>query len=169
MALEIEQEDRVHDVLAHPAIPLLDLPLPLPHAPVFEGADDGGAQPREAVLQEIVGGAPLHAFNRRLLGDGAGDDDERDIQRALLQELQGAGGVEHGQMVVGQDDVDVRSQIGEKLALALHPLPVGVESRSPELVEHELGISLEIFQDQHLERGGHRSFRFSGPEPREAG
>ena len=88
-------------------------------SPLFDGARDRRSQPSEPVLQEVVGRPSLHTVDRCFFVDRTGHHDERDVQVAFLEQLQRVGRVERRQMVVSQYDVDVGSQIGEKVALAL--------------------------------------------------
>ena len=53
-------------------------------------------EPPHAVLRDVVGRAPLHDLHRALLADGPRDDDEGDVEPALLHDLEGAHRVEPG-------------------------------------------------------------------------
>ena len=56
----------------------------------------GMTEPRQAVLEEIVGGPALHALDGDVLADSARDDDEGDLQLQFVDDAQGTGGVEAG-------------------------------------------------------------------------
>ena len=66
------------------------------------------SQPGQAIFEQVIGGALLHALHRRLLADGARDDDERNTETGGLQQAQGLQRVELRQRVVGEDHVEVR-------------------------------------------------------------
>ena len=44
----------------------------------FERALDGRSQPQNAILQQIVGGAFLHALNHLVFAEGSGEHDKGD-------------------------------------------------------------------------------------------
>ena len=66
--------------------------LGLPQFRVFrgflEGAAHGGWQPVRVLFQDIIGRARLEAFNRRLLPDLAGNQDERRVRALFLRHRQ---------------------------------------------------------------------------------
>ena len=52
---------------------------------------DRGAEPAQVVLEHVVVRAGAHRLNRRVLADGAGDDDERDVGVVIAEQAQGVG------------------------------------------------------------------------------
>ena len=115
---------------------------------LFEGMRHRLAQTCHPVFQQIIGGALLHALDGNLFADAAGDDNERDIETALLQQLQGAQRAKLWQAVIGQNQVEGRIKRRNVVGFRLDAPPVGGEAGSPQLMQYELGISGAIFQNQ---------------------
>ena len=74
---------------------------------------DCGADPGQIVLEEVVGGAGLHASDGRLLVDGAGHDQEGHRGRPFAGDRERCHAVEARQRVVGEDQV--RPELVERL------------------------------------------------------
>jgi hypothetical protein len=60
---------------------------------------------RQAVLQHVVAGAALERFDRPLLAERAGDEDERRVRRPLAREVERLEAVEARQVVVRENEV----------------------------------------------------------------
>jgi hypothetical protein len=145
--------------------PLLRLAEPLEHVllfraelPLREGLADGRSEPAEAVLEQVIAGAVLHGLDGGVFADGAGDDDEGDVQAALVEQLQGGEGVELGHAVVGEDDVRGRIEPGQKLRARGATVAPDRQARPPQLMKHEVGVGFAVFEDQHLDGNAHTHF-----------
>ncbi len=60
---------------------LLHGALPGPPTGFSKLSVDGGTQPAQAALEDVIVGAASHRFHRRPFSDGAGNDDEGDVER----------------------------------------------------------------------------------------
>ncbi len=105
-----------------------------------EGADHGGPQAGEAVLQDIVRGSQLQHLDHDFLAHTAGDEDEGHIGRVLLRDLQGGGTVEIREDVVGEDDPRGPRELG------LEELPVLDRDQR----EHEPGVEEGVPDQLHV-------------------
>ena len=63
---------------------------------------DRGAEPAQVVLEDVVVRAGAHGLDRRVLADGARDDDERDVGVVVAEQAQGVGGAEALHRVVAR-------------------------------------------------------------------
>ena len=118
-----------------------------------EGPLDGGTDPRQVALEQVVGRARFHAADRRLLVDRAGHDEEGHGRRTLAREGEGAHAVEPGQCEVGEDDVGPEGfQLVEERLPGIHPSRLEGDPGSLELVLDELGVHGHVLQDQDAER-----------------
>ena len=91
-------------------------PLPL------QGRLDGGPDSGQVALEEVVGGARLHAADRSLLVDRPGDDQEGDGGNPLPGQGERGHAVEPGKGVVGEDQVGLElRQLAEEGFPAVHP------------------------------------------------
>lgn len=61
---------------------------------------------REALFEHVIGGAGLERLDRRLLAQGAGDEDEGDLGAALPGTGEGREAIVGRQGVVGEDKVE---------------------------------------------------------------
>lgn len=62
-------------------------PAFFPEALLFQGAGNRAAQPRQPVLEQVIGGPLPHRLHRHILAHRARNQEERDVQAALLQQL----------------------------------------------------------------------------------
>jgi hypothetical protein len=123
---------------------------------LFEGVGYCGTKTSQAVLEQVIGRALPHCADGRIFADGAGDDDERDVPAALVQQVQRAYGVELGQRMIGEDEVQLWREAREVFRLGVHTLPRWIEAGTPEVMQHQLGVGLAVLKDQHSQRyGGH--------------
>ena len=58
------------------------------------------------MLQHIIRGSALQRFNGQFLPHNSGQEDERNIAKALSDNTQGRQTVENGQQIVGQDQIN---------------------------------------------------------------
>ena len=75
----------------------------------FELALDGGDQAGEVLFGDVVLGARAHGVDGGLLGDGAGEHDEGNVEAGGFEQRKGFGAAEVGEVVVGEDDVGQRA------------------------------------------------------------
>ena len=113
-------------------------------------------QPRQPVLEQVIGGTLPEAFDRRLIAEGTRDHDEGDVQPALLQAVQGLQGVELGEMIIGEDDAEGRFEVGEVVGLGFHSTPVGLEAGAAEFVHDQQCVGEPVFEDEDAKRLSHR-------------
>ena len=132
----------------------LGQPRLVPHALFLQGVRHRLAEPTQPVFDDVVGRAAPHDLHRPLLADGARNDDEGDVQSALLHDLEGAQRVElrHGE--VGKDDLGGRAQAVPEVLLGLHPLAGRVVAGPPQRVQHQLGVGGVVLEKQQAERCG---------------
>src|ERR1022692_4671043 len=109
---------------------------------------DRGPQAAQAILEEVVGAALPHHGDGRVFADGPGHDDERDVQPALLQQLQRPSGFQFRHAVIGEDHVGRRVEVRQKVRFGLHPLPLRIVAAAAQLVRHQLGVLGPGFQYQ---------------------
>src|SRR5262249_7482477 len=57
--------------------------------------------------------------------------------------------------VVGADDVRRRVEVGEEPGLVIDALPLRLEARLMQLMQHQLGVGLAVLEDQHPQGTGH--------------
>ena len=69
--------------------------------------------------------------------------------------MKGAQTAEAGQLVVGNDQVEIGSHRGEVGLLGLHPLPNEIESGIGQLMGDQFGIGLTVLDNQELNAFGH--------------
>src|SRR4029077_9660736 len=81
------------------------------------------------------------------------NDDERNIKRTLLQNLQRPRGAKTPHRIIGQDYVERGCKPANKIFLGLDPRPLRVETRSLQLVDDQLRVGRPIFYDQGVQRG----------------
>ena len=158
-AVGVHRDDRVEggieDACQPPQI------FALRHACGFSfcgGADfafDGRPQPGKVLLEYVVACATAHHGDGGILTDRPGDDDKWDVEASLFQYVKRAWGTELGQVVVGDDQVKTRIQLGRKAGLGVHPFPDRGQTRVTQVLRDELGIVGLILDDQDAERFGH--------------
>ncbi len=114
---------------------------------------DRGADPGEVALEQIVGGAGLHAADRGLLIDRPGDDEERHCRDSFPRQGERRHAVESGEGVVGEDQIrrEVVDLAEERLA-RIHPPGGEWNAGALELVLDELRVHGHILEDENAER-----------------
>src|ERR1700683_4401300 len=88
--------------LAHSLFGTLVLPPP---RYVFELSSDGRQQARGIAFHHVVVSAKPHGFNGGFLTDGAGDENERNIQPSLTDDLERRGPAEAWHGVIRNNNV----------------------------------------------------------------
>ncbi len=125
-------------------------PLPLDLAARFtDGARHCRRQAHRLVLDDVVVGALVQGFHRRLLTHRAGDEDERHPRVQLAQDLQRLVARKPGHAQVRQHDV--RRPVGQHPAqrhLAVHPLEAGLQAGLQQLVTQQFGVFRRILHQQ---------------------
>ena len=118
-------------------------------------------EPGQPVLEQVVGGAPLEALHRRLVPQGAGDDDDGDVQVPLLHQPQGLQGVELGEVVIGQDQVGGGVEEDEESGSVCTRSSNGSKPARRSSWRIKPGVVRAVFEQEHTERsrGDH------GPTP----
>ena len=110
---------------------------------------NGRTDPGEIALQEVIGGARLHATDRGLLVHRPGDDQEGDTGGALPGQRERGHAVEAGEGVVREDQVGAeRLQRVQELVTTLHPSRGEGNAGALQLVLDELGVHGHVFEDE---------------------
>ena len=97
--------------------------------------------------------ARLHHFDSQFFPDGAGDDDERQIELLFLQQADGKGDIEIGHHVVAEDKVPLFPVPGflHRGGVA-NPFVMDVVTAGFKVADHKPGILLRVFHEQHPKR-----------------
>src|SRR5271157_2536402 len=66
-----------------------------------------GREPRQPCLHDVIGGPDLQRFDRHVLAERAGDEDERQVRAGAPRELQRGNAVERRKLVIREDQVDL--------------------------------------------------------------
>ncbi len=131
--------------------------------PLLDRILDGGAQPCQPVLEDIVHGPQTHGRNRQVFTDGTRDDDKGDVQAHLLHDFQRPDGIELWLVIVGEDQVEFGVEVGLEAGLVVDAAPVELVAGPAELVKGKLGVLRPVFQDQYAQRSsGHGSSNSTG-------
>lgn len=126
--------------------PLLGLPLLLDQPFAFQRLRHRMPEPGETIFQQVVRRPGLHAFHGHILADASGDDDERQIEPALVEQVQGFAGRELRHGIVGEDEVRRLIQFAEIGGLGVHSPALGIESRLPQRLDHQFRIGGKVFE-----------------------
>ncbi|MCY1548084.1 hypothetical protein D9M68_841720 [compost metagenome] len=106
-----------------------------------------------AVLEQIVAHTAVHRIHRRRLADGAGEDDERNLDPHLAHHVPGIHAGEAGQVVVGQHHVEAPAQqFAAEIVQRVdqHHLAGQLAALQGEL--HQRVVHARIFQMQDVNR-----------------
>jgi hypothetical protein len=107
--------------------------------------------------------AGLHGGDRGVLADAAGDDDEGEVEAGFMEEAEGGGGAELGEVVVREDEVPgFGLERLDHLGLGFDPFMDGGIATFAQQVEEKLRIPFRIFDQEHSQRYFH-----SGSDPRQ--
>ena len=129
---------------------------PDPFFPILrftEGSSHGGAQPRQALLQDIVRRALLDGLNRHFFAEDRGDENEGHVGTCVPGQIHRGDAVERRERVVGQNEVEAAlPQRGQKVLSVIHVDRLELE---PVLGEHlldQLSVGLAVFEMQDPDR-----------------
>src|SRR5438270_6206065 len=112
---------------------------------------DGGGKARKALFEDVVRGPLLDDGGRRLVTNGAGNHNERNIQALLLQQLQSSGSAELRQGVVGQDHFRRLLQESKIGRFRIGALPQRIEAAAAQLVNHQFSIVRAVLDNQEAQ------------------
>ena len=115
---------------------------------------DGRPEAGQSILEEVVGRPAPHGLDGRLLLDGPADDEEGDVQALLLHEVERLQSVEPRQRVVGEDDVDLRAEVGDELLPVVYDVQACVIARLGQFEFDERGVVRVVFQQENAQRNG---------------
>ena len=141
------------------ALPLRSLRL-LSEPLAFERRFDRWAQASQMLLDHVVGGPGLDAFDGRLFVDGPGDDDDGDRWSAFSRQLDGRHAIELREHVVRQDEI--RRKLLESLEEGLSRLHAPRRESDLCLAEFgfgQLSIAGDVLQKQDVESVTHVCLR----------
>ena len=109
---------------------------------------DGRSQPGQPVFEQVVHHPLLQRFHRPLLANRTRDEDERDVESPLDHKVEGKQTVKLGQVVIGQNQIEIGCERGQKVRFGLHTLPDGIKAGPLDFVYRQFGIEGIVFQDQ---------------------
>src|SRR5690348_15089081 len=108
---------------------------------VFQGASDHWRKPLEPAFHHVVRGPRLDAFDRALLAERPGDENEGNFQAAFLEYAERTQAVETRKVVVGEDEFEISPiQRCFEFLFGLDLLPFAIVPRYPKLLHLELRI-----------------------------
>jgi hypothetical protein len=143
--------DRETNALLGLAQRRLGLALRAAELPFVDRALYGLAEPRQAILQEVVGRAAVEQRHGGGLGKAARDDDEGNVGLARPQGLEGRRGREAGGVAVGEDDVQSAVDRRRIAAFVVGHGRVDIERRL-QFTEDQLGIFRIVFEKENMKR-----------------
>jgi hypothetical protein len=112
--------------------------------------------PREALLEDVVGRADLERLDRHFLAQRSGDEDERHLRKLLDGEVQGGKAVEVGQREVGEDQVDCATlEAGDELVPGLDPRDVARDASVFQHAVDDLGVRAVVLEMQDPQGRAH--------------
>jgi hypothetical protein len=130
---------------------------------LVERAHHGARQAAEAVLQHVIGGAPLQRIDGAVLAERAGDEDERQLCVVLADDFQRLESAETRQREIRQHDVRAESlQCLAQPDLGIHPARVEHGAGAPQRTRHQLGVDLLVFDQQYPDCLAHGASAISG-------
>ncbi len=115
----------------------------------LQSLPDGARQVAQPVFKQDIRGPHLQTCHSFFSAERAAEDDERDVELPLVQQPEGAGRVEPGQMVIGQHNIRRPAQPGQVLRFRLCPFPIRFEPTPPQFQGGQLGLAGAIFKDQN--------------------
>src|SRR5439155_6015781 len=167
----IHENDRVRRIFPKQTVTLLALAQSL-FGPATGGAHFSFAQlafhrrsqARQVALHQIIIGAGLHRGPRHVLANAARDDEERQIQPALLDDLERLRRAEGRHVVIGENDVP--PFLAQRRAQGLRGIDA-LEGRLitalTQRIDEDARVKLRVLDDQHPER----RFLLSGAHKRQ--
>ena len=152
----IDALDRVLEDAAVPPLGTMQLLghslLLAPHPRLLERDVHRLPEPREPILDQIVGRPAPHRLDGRLLADGARDDDEGHLGAMRVQQLEGAQTIELRQVEIGEDDIERASERIQEGGFRVDPTPLGREAGSLQLAQQQLRVERIVFDEQDAQR-----------------
>ena len=131
---------------------------PLAFAKFPQLATDDGNQALQVAFHESIAGTRVERARGEVFFHGAGNEDEWNIQAAGTKQRECFRSAEAGHAVVTNDEIPWgAAECRCQRVRGLYALERERESRAPELVCQQLGVSLRIFDQQQAERVAHRS------------
>ena len=117
-------------------------------------------EPGILTLEEEVVGACLQRLHRLLLADHPGDDDEGEVQPALLDEAQSVEAGKGRQAVVGKDRVPgAVLQRCPQFRSRLDPHIVGIDPPLLQFQHRQQGVVFHVLDEQEPQRLRHNPSR----------
>lgn len=117
---------------------------------------DTGYQSLQLTFHDEIMGAGLHGRYRQIFADGAGYDDEGQVDPVFLQQGQCDRRTETGHGIVGKDDVpSALGQCGRHRLGGLYLGVNGIITAAPQLAQQQFRVVLRIFQQQYAEPDRH--------------
>ena len=116
----------------------------------------GGNQASRPVFHDVIVGAGLHGRHGLFLADRAGNNEERQVLAARLEQLQRGRPAEVGQLVIGQHNVPPLSvERGAHRLGRLDALPHHVVAAFAQLAHHQPRVVFRVLDDQAAEGSRH--------------
>ena len=116
-------------------------------------ARDRGRQAREIAFHQVIIRAGLHRRHCDVFADASGNNEKRQIESAVLNDLERLRRAERGHVVVGENDVPCFvCQCGAQRFGGFNPLKRRLIATLLERADQDAGIELRVFDDQHPER-----------------
>jgi hypothetical protein len=110
----------------------------------------------QPVLEQIVRCAARHEADAGFLAHAAADEDERHIEAALQDGIEGALGAVGGKYQVGEDDVETGVEMRHEVGLGLHDGDVRRIPRAPQLSLEQQRVVGVAFEHENVQ-GDHPS------------
>ena len=161
---QVHQADQVARMFGDQAVLLLGVAQgnfgvgAIAFGPLFpKGVSNRRRQPAQAGLEDVVVRPLLNAAHRDFLRMRSGDEDERHLRLAFLEQLQRLDGAEFRQRVVGQDRVRLETvQLAEELIARLHPARVAAHSAAFQLVFDQFRVGKRVLDQENVQGRIHR-------------
>jgi len=121
-----------------------------------EFAMDGRQQPRQAALEDIILSAAAHGLDGDVFSDGAGNEDEGNIEIDVANDFEGGDAAESGHGEIGDHAIPYAfaqrgvQAIGGIDALMGHLIAAVVKS-----AQQQSAILLGVLDNERAQRGGH--------------
>jgi hypothetical protein len=114
-----------------------------------------GPEAGEPVLEQIIRSPLLDHRDGEVLPDGAGDNQEGNIEMALVEQLERAGAAELRHLVVGEDDFRLELELGQVSLFGIDALPLRRIAAPPQLAQDELRIHRIVLGQQNTQGNRH--------------
>ena len=104
-----------------------------------------------AILEQVIIRPFFHGFDRDILAEVAGNDDERYIQSTFLKKFKRAQAAKLRQGIVGQNQVGASPDLLQVIRLGIHAHGLKRNAGAPKLAQHEFGVVWVVLHDQDFE------------------